>query len=303
MTACLFVLKPVMLTVMVDDTINVTKSSISFASKLPYRVEYGQKFNQYIYPITVHCYGAVIAHMFTVIMVDGFYCTLIQHACGMFSIIGYVLENIGKNAGVTFDSKPDKRKDDNYNRVLQCLRKHLHVIEFAEQIESLYTKIFLVNLNMNMIGGSIAGIQVLMNLDKTANDVIGPITIYVAQLIHMFLHFWQAQFLLDYSVLPYDSICRANWYYTSSRCRKLLLLIMNRTNSPCRITAGKLMIMSIESFATVSLKLLYSDCLRIIHFPKKIFLFLKGCENFSVLSHHVSILPAIVRRIYAFTQK
>ncbi|XP_071646045.1 uncharacterized protein [Temnothorax longispinosus] len=250
-TACLFVLKPILLTLMSDDIFNVTKSSILFASRLPFRVEYGQRFNQHFYPIAVHCYTAVFAHSFATIAVDGLYYTLIQHACGMFSIIGNVLENIGKNSKDNFDAKPDKIKDDNYSKTLHCLRRHLLVIEFAEHIESLYTKIFLLNFNLNMIGGSLAGIQVLMNLDKSANDIAGPVTIYIAQLIHLFLHFWQAQCLLDYSILPYESVCRANWYYTSERCRKLLLLILNRTTSPCKITAGKIVILSIENFTMV----------------------------------------------------
>ncbi|XP_011702679.1 PREDICTED: uncharacterized protein LOC105458818 [Wasmannia auropunctata] len=250
-TACLFVLKPVMLTLMVNDILNVTKSSIPFASRLPFHVEYGERINQYVYPIAVHCYTAVFAHSFATIAVDGLYYTLIQHACGMFSIIGNVLENTGKNNASDFDAKPDKAKDDNYNRTLQCLRRHLVVIEFTEHIESLFTEIFLLNLNLNMVGGSLAGIQVLMNLNKGINDIAGPVTIYIAQLIHLFLHFWQAQFLLDYSVVPYESICKANWYYTSQRCRKLLLLMMCRTITPCKITAGKLVILSIDTFATV----------------------------------------------------
>ncbi|KAG5344812.1 OR13A protein, partial [Acromyrmex charruanus] len=368
-TASLFVVKPIMLTLMTDDIINITKSSIPFESRLPFRVEYGRKFNQYIYPIAVHSYVAVVAHSFATVVADALYYTLIQHACGMFSIIGNVLENIGKNDTDEFDTKSDKIKDDNYYKTLHCLRRHLGVIEFAEHIESVYTKIFLINLNFNMIIGSlygiqmlinfdknvndivapismyfgqlihlflhfwqgqflldysilpyesintlenigknneenfdaklikvkddnysktlhclrrhiiaiefaehieslftkiflitlnlnmisssITGIQVLMNLDKGANDITGPITIYVAQLIHLFLLFWQGQFLLDYSVLPYESICKANWYYTSQRCRKLLLLMMYKTAIPCRITAGKLMILSIDNFAMV----------------------------------------------------
>ncbi|XP_011637562.2 odorant receptor 13a-like [Pogonomyrmex barbatus] len=251
MTTCLFVLKPVMLTLLAEDVLNVTESTIPFASRLPFHVEYGKRLNQYVYPIAVHCYAAILAHAFATIAIDSLYYTLIQHACGMFSAIGYVLENIGKNSDNNFDLMPDKMKDDNYIKVLNCLRRHLHVIEFAEHIESMYTKIFLLNLNFNMIGGSLAGIQVLMNLDKNMNDIAGPITVYIAQFIHLFLHFWQAQFLLDYSVLPYESICRANWYYTSTRCQKLFLLIMNRTVSPCKITAGKIMVLSIESFAVV----------------------------------------------------
>lgn len=51
--------------------------------------------------------------------------------------------------------------------------------------------------------------------------------------------------------------CKANWYYTSERCRKLLLLIMNRTILPCRITAGRVVTLSIESFGVVSKILLF----------------------------------------------
>lgn len=38
-----------------------------------------------------------------------------------------MLEHIGENPN--FDLKPNKIKDKSYNKVLNCLRKHLHVIE------------------------------------------------------------------------------------------------------------------------------------------------------------------------------
>ncbi|KAL0132669.1 hypothetical protein PUN28_000429 [Cardiocondyla obscurior] len=250
-TAFLFVLKPIVLTIMSNEIFNATKSTIPFASRLPFHVEYGHRFNQHFYPIAVHCYVAAFAHSFATIAVDGLFYTLIQHACGMFSIIGNVLENIGKNNENDFDMKPDKIKDDNYVTALHCLRRHLLVLKFAEHIESLFTEIFFLILNLNMIGGSLAGMQVLMNLDKGANDIAGPVTIYVAQILHLFLQYWQAQFLLDYSILPYESICRANWYYTSHRCRKIFLLIMSKAVTPCKITAGKMVILSIDTFAMV----------------------------------------------------
>ncbi|XP_018358398.1 PREDICTED: odorant receptor 13a-like [Trachymyrmex cornetzi] len=247
----LFMLKPIIVSLITDDISNTTKSSIPIASRLPFNVEYGEKFNQYIYLIAIHNYMAVFTRSFATIAVDNLYYVLIQHACGMFSIIGNVLENIGKNNANDFIAKSDKIKDNNYSKTLHCLRRHLDVIEFAENIEALFTKIFLINLNLNMICGSLAGLQVLMNLERNTSDISVPIIIYTAQFIHLFLHFWNAQFLLDYSVLPYKSICKANWYYTSQKCQKLLLLIMNRTTTPCKITAGKIVILSIESFATV----------------------------------------------------
>ncbi|XP_011065508.1 PREDICTED: uncharacterized protein LOC105152772 [Acromyrmex echinatior] len=154
----LFMLKPIIVS-LITDISNTTKSSIPIASRLPFNVEYGEKFNQYIYLIAMHNYVAVFTRSFATIAVDNLYYVLIQHACGMFSIIGNVLENIGKNNANDFNAKSDKIKDNNYNKTLHCLRRHLDVIEFAENIEALFMKIFLINLNLNMICGSLAGVQ------------------------------------------------------------------------------------------------------------------------------------------------
>lgn len=85
MTQVFYLLKPLVLTLLETDATNSTKSLIS---KLPFRVEYGVNIDRYFYPITIHCYLAVFAHVFSTIAVDSLYYTLIQHACGMFSIIG-----------------------------------------------------------------------------------------------------------------------------------------------------------------------------------------------------------------------
>ena len=89
-TAFFYLLKPVVMTLLENDIIaNATiKSSISGASKLPFQVEYGKKLDRHFYSITIHCYLGVFAHVFSTLAVDTLYYTLIQHACGMFSIIG-----------------------------------------------------------------------------------------------------------------------------------------------------------------------------------------------------------------------
>ncbi|KAF3054386.1 Odorant receptor 251 [Nylanderia fulva] len=239
-----------LIVILLEDTSEATITSLAAESKLPFRVEYGEKFGRFLYPMAIHCYLAVFAHISITIAVDTFYIALVRHACGMFAIVGNILEHIGKDSDSNFELKPDKTKDSNYSKALDCLRKHLHVIQFAELIESTFSNIFLVSVCLNMIGGSMIGIQVILNLND-AKDIVGPLAIYIAQLIHLFLQFWPAQFLLDYSIVPYQSICKSNWYYTSGRCRKLLFLIMNRSVLPCKITAGKIVSLSIESFGTV----------------------------------------------------
>ncbi|XP_039308077.1 odorant receptor 13a isoform X2 [Solenopsis invicta] len=243
-----YILKPFLLTLLEINTTNSTKTS---ASKLPFHVEYGVDADQYFYPIAIHCYLAIFAHIFSTIAIDSLYCTLIQHACGMFSIIGHVLEDIGKNNNANFSLNLNKISDDDYKKTLDCLRKHLQVLQFTDLIESTFTKILFVSVNLNVICGSVTGIAMIMNLNKGIHEIAAPLSVYVAQLVHIFLQFWQAQFLLDYSIVPCESICRANWYFTSKRCQKLFLLIMTRTVTPCRITAGKIVTLSIESFGSV----------------------------------------------------
>lgn len=87
LTGFLIIFKSV-LVLLVEDTSNATVSVMSAESKLPYRIEYGKKLDQYLYPIALHCYLAVFAHINITIAVDSLYITLVQHACGMFTIVG-----------------------------------------------------------------------------------------------------------------------------------------------------------------------------------------------------------------------
>lgn len=42
-----------------------------------------------------------------------------------------MLENIGKNDDANFHLEVKKIKDDNYNMALNCLRRHLRVLEYV----------------------------------------------------------------------------------------------------------------------------------------------------------------------------
>ncbi|GAB1867912.1 Odorant receptor [Camponotus japonicus] len=194
-----------LLVILIKDTSDATITSLAAESKLPFRVEYGEKFGRYLYKITIHCYLAVFAHISITIAVDTFYIALVWHACGMFAIVGNTQEHIGKDKDNNFDLKPDKIVDGNYSKALECIRKHLHVIQFVDRVYILeHSRYSWSAVCLNMIDGSMIDIQVILNLND-AKDIVGPLTIYIAQLIHFFLQFWPAQFLLDYSI-PYQSI-------------------------------------------------------------------------------------------------
>lgn len=69
-----------------------------------------------------------------------------------------------------------------------------------DEVNSYFAKIFGVFLVIIK-----RAFQVVLNLND-AKDIVEPFAIYIAQLIHLFLQFWPAQFLIDYSILPYESM-------------------------------------------------------------------------------------------------
>lgn len=84
MTGFLYMLKSIVL-ILIEDTTNSTRLAVT---KLPFRVEYGHEIDQYFYLILIHSYVTVFSHVTATVAVDTLYCILIQHACGMFSIVG-----------------------------------------------------------------------------------------------------------------------------------------------------------------------------------------------------------------------
>lgn len=74
--------------ILIEDISDATISTLVAESKLPFRVEYGEKLGRYLYPMAMHCYLAVFAHISITIAVDSFYIVLVRHACGMFAIVG-----------------------------------------------------------------------------------------------------------------------------------------------------------------------------------------------------------------------
>lgn len=88
LTLFFYSIRPVLVTLLDNETsANRTKSRIEGQAKLPYLVDYG-RFNNHFYMIMLHGYAAVFFHIYITIAVDTLYQTLIQHSCGMFTIIG-----------------------------------------------------------------------------------------------------------------------------------------------------------------------------------------------------------------------
>nr|XP_050850383.1 odorant receptor 13a-like isoform X2 [Vespula vulgaris] len=242
-TGFMFLLQPILLSLSSDNSTNIL-------STLPYRVQYGIDIEKYYYEILFHCYVSVFSHMLILSSINLIYTSFIQHACGLFSVIGYKLKHLGEEGRLDVDLNIKKVDDNNYRIALDCLRKHIKVIEFSEFIDGSFSVSYLFSLGLFVLVLAVSGTQVLMHTDQL-NEAVRYASLFMAILIQLFWQCWQGQRLLNCSNIPYESANQGQWYYTSTRCKKTLALIMIRSSKPCEITAMNLMTFSIETFSSV----------------------------------------------------
>ncbi|XP_035737533.1 odorant receptor 13a-like isoform X2 [Vespa mandarinia] len=244
LTGFMFMLQPILILSLNSD------NSTNIQSTIPYRVQYGIDIEKYYYEILFHSYISVLSHMLILSSINLIYITFIQHACGLFSVIGYKLEHIGDEKNLNDDPNVKKIDDNNYRIALDCLRKHIKVIEFSEDIDASFSVSYFFGLGLFMSILAVSGTQVLLHSDHII-EAVRYACLFISILIQFYWLCWQAQRLLNYSNVPYDSAIQGRWYYTSTRCKRTLILIMIRSLKPCEITAGNLITFSIETFSSV----------------------------------------------------
>ncbi|XP_047352568.1 odorant receptor 83a-like isoform X2 [Vespa velutina] len=230
-------------------TLSYAYSETSDKSIIPFEVDYLSLIDikKYYYLILVHCYICVIAHVLIIVAVDTIFITFIQHSCAMYAILGYHLEHMADIE----NEKSDLCLDDKaYWRIINCIRQHNEIIDFVDRIESIYSTYFFFQLGYNMINISITGTQIVLYADVMF-EFIRLTLLTLAQLFHLFFECWQAQQLIDHSSLIHESICRATWYRTTEKSKKLIKIMLINTLETSKLTAGKLLVLCFECFALV----------------------------------------------------
>ncbi|KAL2727270.1 LOW QUALITY PROTEIN: odorant receptor 13a-like [Vespula squamosa] len=224
------------------------------------------------------------------------------------SFFRYKLEHIGDNERMDVDLNMKKVDDNNYWIALDCLRKHIKVIQFSEFIDASFSVSYFFSLALFVLLLAVSVTQILMHFDQL-NEAVRYSSLFLSVLIQLFWQCWQAQCLLNHKYFNnrimcdiYINIihiniaflicnnfrCQGYWYYTSTRCKKTLALIMIRSSKPCEITAMNLITFSIETFSSILYMPLYKKSTN-LNFLIFFSFLLKGFTNVDVLFHRIAI--------------
>ncbi|CAL7938362.1 unnamed protein product [Xylocopa violacea] len=171
--------------------------------------------------------------------------------CGYFEAIRSRIENLHAMASLTISAPIIRMETSTRNMQLKnlrlCVIHHRMLLEFCKNIEHLMNVIFLMQLIGSTYSISLVGFKLVEdNPDKY--KYITQLSIGVIQLL---LCNWPADVLLTKSEAIGRAAYLVPWYQYPGHLRKPTSMLMIRGQRPVRLTAGKFVALSLQTFASM----------------------------------------------------
>ncbi|KAK0086049.1 hypothetical protein PV325_003986 [Microctonus aethiopoides] len=165
----------------------------------------------------------------------------------------YQLENLLSRQNVEKELESGKFRTTNdvqYNYYMMCIKKHKRAIKFAKLLEDMYVWCFGVVMGVNTLLISFTALQ-LITQTSTIRQIVKYIMFAGAQIMCLFCDCYLSQQLTDTSNNIQEHITLSNWYKMPLHTQKLAILVILRSQTPCKLTAGKIVPLSMETFVSI----------------------------------------------------
>ncbi|KAK0091436.1 hypothetical protein PV326_003240, partial [Microctonus aethiopoides] len=165
----------------------------------------------------------------------------------------YQLENLLSRQDLEKELESGKFRTTNdvqYNYYMMCIKKHKRAIKFAKLLEDMYVWCFGVVIGVNTLLISFTALQ-LMTQTSTIYQIVKYAVLGSAQTMHFFCECYYSQQLIDESNSIQEYIALSNWYEMPLHTQKLAILVILRCQTPCKLTAGKIVSLSMETFISI----------------------------------------------------
>ncbi|OXU29019.1 hypothetical protein TSAR_005147 [Trichomalopsis sarcophagae] len=213
--------------------------------QLIYMVEFFIDEDKYFYEIQIHSYATTLIGFIPLISIDTFYAASVQHACGMFAVLGHRLRRINRAM-----SKLKKKSDEHaYREIVSCAIQHDKILQYCDNLNDTYTDSFFYIMGCNMISLSFCGVLLILMWGRIYDTLRNGIFMF-AQIFHLFYYSFQGQVLSDQSLMISDCVYDSGWYTASLRTRKIMTMVSMRSLKPFLLTA-KVYVMSLPNFTMV----------------------------------------------------
>ncbi|XP_011058375.1 PREDICTED: odorant receptor 82a-like [Acromyrmex echinatior] len=179
-----------------------------------------------------------------------------MHVCGQLSVLMRWLDQLNDR----------KQQGTVQHRLAIIVEQHLRVLSFVARMEALLYQICFVELlgctfNLCMLGYYvITGWNVI---EKTTS--VAYMIIYISMTFNVFIFCYIGEIVTEQCKQVGEAVYMTNWYHLPHKTARGLILIISRSSCVIKLTAGKLVHLSIATFGDVmKTSMIYLNMLRTI---------------------------------------
>ncbi|KAL0117364.1 hypothetical protein PUN28_010303 [Cardiocondyla obscurior] len=221
--------------------------------------DYGVDQDEYFVPIFLYTSLMIVVGITILVATDTMHVSCTVHACGLFQIIGYEVENIISIARMGEQVNNIQRTKTGYERFTEkqiyqeyilCLKKHQLALEYVKVLNDTYKY---VGISFTLLIGAtftLIGVRIVYVLDQIG-ELIKFAFIIMGAMLHLIIVCYTGQKLMNESENIFHRAYSAEWYNFSPRLKSLLVIFCHKSLVPAKVTAGNLFPLSMQVFATV----------------------------------------------------
>ncbi|XP_020279255.1 odorant receptor 4-like [Pseudomyrmex gracilis] len=166
------------------------------------------------------------------------------HACGQLSILMIRLDELVEGA--------EDKREITHQKLAFIVEHHLRVLSFVSQIEAIMHQICLVELWCCTTDICLLGYYTITEWYlHDIKTLLTYFTIFVAKSGNIFIYCYIAEILTDQCQKIGEMAYMTKWYRLHHKIALGLILIISRSNAVIKITAGKMIQLSIATFGDV----------------------------------------------------
>ncbi|XP_076390641.1 odorant receptor 22c-like [Megachile rotundata] len=227
----------------VSDYIKLGQDNNTANRHLPFEVWYGTDVTDSpAFEIAFAC--QVVASAICCVGITGLDTTCaisIIHICGQFRLMCMWISNIGiKNC-----NSPGSVTAD----LVKCIRHHQRLISAVKDVNNLLSPIIFVQVLTSAIVVCLCGFAVFRG---AGDDVFKFIAYAMSMMIQLILWCWPGEILIQASLeVGYAVYLNVPWYKMAPACRRMLLLVILRSQNVCSLSALTFKSVSIRTLTTI----------------------------------------------------
>ncbi|XP_050583679.1 odorant receptor 4-like [Bombus affinis] len=167
------------------------------------------------------------------------------HACGQIDVVVSQLDDL-------VDGTFSKKSSNPNTRLMEIVKHHIRILKFSAMIETVLQEVCF----FDFIGTTllICSLQYLCITDLQYNNKIGLATysmLLIGFTVNMALLCYIGNLLMDKSTSVGISCYMIEWYRLPGKTMQDLILIIAMSNSPAKISAGRIFLLSLPAFGNI----------------------------------------------------